>query len=479
MNKYLLYAILVIIIPCCILFASCSSSSDNQVYITSIEKSSSSGLDDIYTITYSDGSVDYFTISNGQDGQDGQDVSINEIYELYKSIYGQDLSFADFLDKYLDYKYTDNTVAINESLQSCLKVYTEYKTSTSYGWPMTNVVKGITVESGSAIIYAMDEDYTYVVTNYHVVYNENANADNGGHFAYKIMGYLYGSESEPEQQDTTDTSGYPIYEYGDYAIQFELVGASASTDLAVIKAKTSDILKINGNAKAVTLADNYYVGETAIAIGNTEGEGISVSQGVVSVDNEYISLSVDGTTRLHRSMRIDTAVYNGNSGGGLFNSSGDLIGIVNAGDKTDQNINYAIPLDIVTNVVDSIIYYDRDGVDSTNGVYTLSFGITVDTTNSKYVYDSETGYGEIVETISINTVNDNSIASQMGLQAGDVIVSLVINGEVKNINQSFEITDYTYTFRQGDNISFIVLRDGEQIEMQGYIVNASDLQNVE
>lgn len=480
MNKYIVYAILAIIIPCCFLFASCSSSNDNQVYITSIEKTASSGLDDIYTITYSDGTTTNFTISNGQDGEDGQDANINDIYELYKSIYGQDLSFADFLDMYLDYDYTDNSLAINECLQSCLKVYTEYRVSTSYGWgTMATVVNGISIESGSAVIFAMDDEFTYVVTNYHVVYNENANSDNGGNFAHKIVGYLYGSESEPVETQTTDSNGYTVYEYGDYAIEFELVGASASTDLAVIKTQTSNILKINENAKAVTLAEDYYVGQTAIAVGNTEGEGISVSQGIVSVDSEYISLSVDGTTRLHRLMRIDTAVYSGNSGGGLFNASGDLIGIVNAGDSTDQNINYAIPIDIVKEVVNSIIYYDKDGDDSTYGAYTLSFGITVETSNSKYVYDSQSGYGEIKETITIASVVEDSIASEMGLQVGDVIVGINVNNSFITINRSYEITNISYTLRQGDTISFVVMRDNQQVQLTDYIITKTDLQNLE
>ena len=208
------------------------------------------------------------------------------------------------------------------------------------------------------------------MTNYHVIYDSKADADlNGGMTARQVYCYLYGSEDTPVQKETgrTDSNGNPIYEtdengcivydYGDYGVKCDIVGGSIEKDLAVLRAKTSELKNINPDIKAVTLAEDYYVGETAIAIGNPENEGISVTKGVVSVDNEYITLSIDGTKRAYRSIRMDTALYGGNSGGGLFNAEGKLIGICNAGDSTDQNINYAIPLDIVKGTVGNILYY--------------------------------------------------------------------------------------------------------------------------
>ncbi len=134
------------------------------------------------------------------------------------------------------------------------------------------------------------------------------------------------------------------------------MGGTITCDLAVIRAKTQDVFNINPNVTEITFADSYTVGETAIAIGNSENEGISVTKGIVSVDNEYINYAIDNNIRSYRSMRIDTAIYGGNSGGGLFNKKGELIGITNAGDGTDQNINYAIPLNIVRPVIENIMF---------------------------------------------------------------------------------------------------------------------------
>ena len=352
-------------------------------------------------------------MTNGTDGTDGKDADISDIYEAYKEQTGNsDLSFEDFLAQYLTLN-TDMSSAINSSLLSVAKIYAEFVetetviTGGSMLRPEYGTRSGISVSTGAAVIYSMDtseDGYTYFVTDYHVIYNNDADAslnnEDGTKIARNLHAYLYGSEGSPSAVDEngdgyadTDDNGYTIYDYGDYAIDLEYVGGTITYDIAVLRAKTSDVLARNEDAQPVKLADEYHVGETAIAIGNPEGDGLSVTQGVISTESEYITLSIDDTPRSYRSIRIDTALYSGNSGGGLFNKSGELIGITNAGNSTDQNINYAVPLEIVTGTVDSIIYYGNDGNTDTNGVYRLLFGVNVNTENSKYVYDAASGYG--------------------------------------------------------------------------------------
>ena len=458
----------VLLIPLC--FAGCS----NETYITKIEKTDTVGLVDYYTITYSDGTTSTFTITNGEDGSDGQDaenVTIDDIYEKYKEVYGEDLSYADFLKEYLSVSVDDSQV-INYCLQSSLKIYSEfYVTGYSQTWP-PQLTDTVSMSGGSGVIYKMNDDYTYVVTNYHVIYNQDANDENGSKFARRIVGYLYGSESSPVESGT-DNNGYPNYDYGDYGIEFELVGGSIEYDIAVLKVETSRILEINPNAKAVTLADGYHVGETAIAIGNPEGYGISASQGIVSVDNEYISLSIDNTSRVYRCLRIDTAIYHGSSGGGLFNSDGELIGITNAGAEENQNINYAIPIEIVQGVADNILYYYNG--ENTTEVHKISLGVTVSGTNSKYVYDEISGYGNIIETINITEVTEGSIAETIGLQSGDIIKSITINDVTYELNRYFEIGDILLTIRADDKIIIDFERDGSTYQTTPYTVQTTDL----
>ena len=354
-----------------------------------------------------------------------------------------------------------------------MKVYTEFKvtSNTIVGWQIQRV-KAVSVMCGSAIVYKIGEDYTYVITNYHVVYSADANSDNGSNIASRIVGYLYGSEDSPTDSGNKE-DGYTVYNYGDYGIDFTFVGGSIDYDIALLKVETSKIREVNPNVKQITLAEDYYVGQTAIAIGNPENEGISATEGIVSVDNEYITLAIDGTSRNYRSIRIDTAIYGGSSGGGLFNVYGELIGITNAGNNTDQNINYAIPLEIVKAVAENVLYY-YDGTNPSQ-VKKATLGITVTTTNSKYVYDTTLGYGKIKEDITVATVTENSLASTLGLQENDVLLSVSVNSNKIMFSRSFEIGDFLLNVRAGDEVSFEIKRDDTVTNSNSYTIQYGDI----
>ncbi|MBO5102606.1 MAG: trypsin-like peptidase domain-containing protein [Clostridia bacterium] len=479
-SKYLCMALMVMIIPCCAMLAGCGS---QPVSIVSIEKTDTVGLVDTYTISYSDGTTSTFTVTNGKDGSDGKDgkdgsssvVSITEVYEKYKTETGNNISYEEFLNEYLVLNDDSTCKVINKCLLSSVKLYVEsYQTTTDF-WG--NETKSTAMSAGSGVIYEIRDDYTYVVTNYHVVYNHNANADNGSKIG-RAYGYLYGSESVPVKDTQNSTSTYTAYDYGKLGIAFEYIGGSLEKDIAVLRVQTSKIKAINDGIKAVTLADDYYVGETAIAIGNPDADGISVTEGIVSVDNEYINLALDNQARAYRSIRIDTAIYQGSSGGGLFNARGELIGITNAGDGDDQNVNFAIPLQVVAGTADNIISYYNDN-NETFGVYKIKLGVEVETTNSKYVYDSNTGLGEIVETLKVTNVEENSITDLMELEVGDIIKGFVINNEVYDINRTFEIGDKLVEVRAGDEIKIVYARAGaDPVQSAAYTILATDLISV-
>ena len=460
----------------------CSSPS---AYVTSILPAQT---DDgtAYTVTYSDGRTDTITVANGRDGKDGQNgkdglTSIDDVYAKYVAEYGE-ISYADFLTNYLT-ATTDSTAVVGECLQSSLKVYSTFVTSSApiyWGFGSGQKTYSYGYAQGSAVLYKIDGDDAYVVTNYHVVYNSKADETaNGGKLAKEIYCYLYGSEGAPVQTTEKDSVyGYSLYDFGQYAIPCEYVGGSLTADLAVLKAKKSDIYAINEDAREVRLADGYTVGESATAIGNTEGEGISVTKGIVSVDNEYIALNIDGTGRYYRCLRIDTSIYSGNSGGGLFNAEGKLIGITNAGSTEDQNINYAIPIEIVKGTVDNILHYANDGDDETAGAYKIALGITVQSQNSKYVYDAKKGCGKITEDVAISAIEENSIALSMGLQTGDVIKEISVNGTAHAVERNFDISDILLLVRENDRISVKYVRDSETKTSTAYTVLTSDLTKV-
>ncbi len=424
--------------------------------IVSISKAYTEGLDDVYRITYSDGSTSDFTVSNGNASSP---ITINDIYEEYKKQYG-DITFDEFVAKYLD-GAEDNTQVVQDCLRSSVSVYAEFtKTTTQNGlFGPTQVVSPM-LQIGSGIIYRMESDWTYIVTNYHVIYGDGTDQS----FSDTMHIYLYGSESKP------GTSGNS-YVYDDYAIDCSYIGGSIDYDVAVLKASTSDIKSINSNVSEVTVADGYCVGQTAIAIGNMGGYGISATQGIVSVDNEYVILSLDGTEREYRSMRIDTAIYEGNSGGGLFNINGRLIGLTNSGAAEEQNVNYAIPVQIVTGVADNIIDGSASGYST---VRKVTLGVTVQSLNIQNRYDAVTNTSSITEDVQVTAVT-GAIARSLGIQQGDFIKEIIVGERTYKITRSFQISDALLTVRAGDKLSVKVKRGGSETVVGEYTVQSADL----
>lgn len=454
----------------------CTQSVTSTVrYITSI-----SAVGNEIVAYYSDGSSQtLLTVGNTE-------FTLQDVYEAAKSIEGDDYTYEQFLKDYVNVETPeDNSKAINRALLSSVKFYTEFKETAPIeinGVSTGRYENRTGLYTGSGVIYRKDTEYTYMITNYHVVFSQYANSANGNtKIAQKIVCYLYGSESAPQAGGTSGS--YTIYTYDSYAVPCEYVGGSIANDIAIVRAKTSDMTAINPSYRVAEFADSYHVGQTAIAIGNPEGEGISASEGIVSVADEYISLAIDGTARTYRAMRIDTAIYQGNSGGGLFDTSGNLIGITNAGDGEDQSINFAVPLEIAKGVADNILYYYGDGSNSSVAAQKPTLGVNVTSSNSHYLYDDSLGYGEIVETITVTSVVTNSIALKMGLKQGDVLRGITVSDGTTStewtLNRNFDISDALLTARAGYTITVTYMRGEEEQTTNAYTFKASDFEAVE
>lgn len=297
--------------------------------------------------------------------------------------------------------------------------------------------------NGSGVIYQLDrlKGDAYIITNHHVVTHEGAVSED-------ISVFLYGCE------------------YGNRGIEATYIGGSSRYDIAVLQIKGSSVLRAS-KAEAVTILNRETIpaGTTAIAIGNSVGKGISVTSGVVSVDSEIIVIdfsSTSGTsTSQFRVMRIDAPVNEGNSGGGIFNRDGALIGIVSAKKKETgvENIAYAIPLSIALGVADNII--DNCDGDITTAPLIPTIGATLQASDSYAYYDEKSGTVKIREQVVISEVHAGSLASRRGLRQGDVLVSFSINGNNPvSITRTFTLIDALLTCRVGDIISITYTRGG-------------------
>lgn len=448
MKKLRYFLLLLILLPCTLLLGGCLN---NTAYVTKIEKTQTLDNMDIYTVTYSDGTTSNFSVENGTDGEDLkiQDI-FNYLIELDPDLYTNDEEgFKQFLQDYLTIQIDENDekTAINKALLSAVSVYSEFPT---YGGDTS-------VGAGAGVVYEMGDEYSYIVTNYHVVYYVNSTTSNK--IARNIYVYLYGSDVSVTSSNSITNS----INFGGDAIKCEYIGGSMNYDIAVLRVNTSDLKEVNENVRAVDIATGYEVGDTAIAIGNPEGDGVSVTKGIVSVDSEPLTMTGadDRTTITFRVMRIDAAVNGGNSGGGLFNSNGELIGIVNAklmyaSDGTPiDNMSYALPFNNITQVANNII----DNYESNTravGVIKLVLGVTIECVNRQNIYNPLTGESTIYDESVITSISGDSIAYSHGLEVGETFSAITINGERQDFSRYYDLENALISIRVGDNVQIYV-----------------------
>lgn len=348
---------------------------------------------------------------NGENGKDG--YTIDDLYNAYKQEH-PDATMSDFFEAYLDITY-DSTPGITSVAQQALKS------------GVGIVCKGTRVTSlGSGVIYKIDGNTAYIITNYHVIYDTYSKS-----YASDIKVYIYNRYFDSD------------------AITATVIGASKDNDIAVIKA-TADVFA-SDIVKAVTVnTSEPVIGQMTFAVGCPGELQFSVTSGIVSVQSEYISTAYSDNVRV---FRTDTALNGGNSGGGMFNEYGELIGIADAksSDTSDDNMCYAIPAILAVNVADNII--------ETNGGSRVLLGITV-SADSMTTSENENGIIETFYNVVVSEVSAGALA-QNSLKAGDVIKSVKINdGETIAVNSVYNLTEHMYKVRLGDSITFNIVRDG-------------------
>ncbi len=346
-----------------------------------------------------------------------------------------------------------NLLAASKGLLSAVSVHCNFEITTVstpiFGQP-TSKTETIPA-AGSGVIYQLDKNKgsAYIITNYHVVYYKGANTDDD--ISDDITVHLYGLEDDK------------------YAINAEYIGGSMNYDIAVLEVKNSDVLRTS-NAMAAEFADSNSIAilDTAIAIGNPEDFGLSATVGAVNVESETIVMtSVDGSAYISlRVIRTDAAVNGGNSGGGLFNDKGQIIGIVNAkmSDSSIDNIGYAIPSNVAKYVADNIIYYNNQ--DAKNDcVYRALIGITVGVESSGTLYDTETGRITRYEDVKVEEVTEGTL-SDGKLKSGDIIRSVSVDGVTYEVKRTFNVVDIMLTARKTSSVVINIERNGERLSVE-------------
>ena len=272
--------------------------------------------------------------------------------------------------------------------------------------------------AGSGVIISEDG---YVLTNNHVI----SGAD-------KITVYVNPGDGSEEQ-----------------TYEATLVGSSESNDIAVLKIDATGL-----NAAAFGDSDQLEVGELAVAIGNPMGQVHgSVTAGIISAVEQ--ELTIDDVTI--NAIQTDAAINPGNSGGALFDSYGNVIGIVYAKSSSVsiEGIGYAIPVNNIKDLVAQMIN-DPDSVkDQTKGSQ-IMLGITIRdiTEDMSKQYSMPVG-------VYITEVSSMSAAERAGLQKGDIITEFA--GET--VTSADDLNAIKAKQTSGDTVSVKIDRNGKEMTL--------------
>lgn len=220
-----------------------------------------------------------------------------------------------------------------------------------------------------------------------------------------------------------------------------VTGQSSESDIAVIKIEATGLQPV-----VFGDSDKLSVGDTAVVVGNPLGSlGGTVTNGIISALDREIDLG-DTTMNL---LQTNAAVNPGNSGGGLFNGKGELVGIVTAKSAGSdiEGIGFAIPVNDVKEVISELKTYGyKRG--------RVQLGVTLlDVSDGMYAML----YRVDAVGVYVQSVSENSDAEKAGIRIGDRIVS--IDGDT--IKESTDVKKIISSKSPGDKVSIVVSRNGK------------------
>lgn len=265
--------------------------------------------------------------------------------------------------------------------------------------------------AGSGVIISEDG---YIITNYHVI--EGANS---------VTVTLRDGKT-----------GYTA----------AIIGSDEDNDIALLKIDAKDLSPaVFGNSSDLA------VGDYVVAIGNPLGElGGTVTDGIISALAREVEIEDKNMTLLQTNAQISP----GNSGGGLFNSAGELIGIVNAKDSATEveGIAFAIPINTVLDIINDLREY---------GYVTgkIDLGMELMDINSK---ETAFYYGVNQTGCYVLSVTKGSNADEAGFNTGDLITKV----DGKDIEKSDDVDKAIEDKKVGDKVTFTVYRSGKNVNIE-------------
>ncbi len=272
--------------------------------------------------------------------------------------------------------------------------------------------------SGSGVIISDDG---YIVTNNHVI------SDGGEGVAEEI---------------TVTLSNKKVY-------KARVIGRDPSSDIAVLKVDgTGFPFMLYGNS------DNVKLGQWVLAIGYPLTLETTVTAGIVSAKGRSIGINArQSQTPIESFIQTDAAVNQGNSGGALISTEGQLIGInsaIYAPTGTYAGYSFAIPVNIVKKIVNDLIQYG----DVKRGFIGISYPSREDE-NERLVKLAGLADGQ---GVYVQQVPGDGAAAQAGLKKGDIITKVNNSSVATGLEMSAQIA----SFKPGDKVPLVYLRNNKE-----------------
>ena len=223
-----------------------------------------------------------------------------------------------------------------------------------------------------------------------------------------------------------------------------IVGSDATSDIAVLKIEATGL-----TPAVIGDSDALAVGETVVAVGNPLGTlSNTVTDGIISALNREVTVEDNDMTLL----QTNASISPGNSGGGLFNANGELIGVVNAKSSYSEaeGIGFAIPIDSAMEIAQQLI--------ENGAVIRPALGVKIldvmDANTASQLGVSATG-------VYVVEVTAGGGAEAAGVQAGDRIIAV----DDTAVSSSNSVKSYLADKQVGDTVNLQVEREGKVLTL--------------
>lgn len=314
--------------------------------------------------------------------------------------------FYEYYMKHLVIETTKREVTVTDTgiSEAVEKVYDAVVVVESYD-------HGNLFATGTGFVYKKDDKNAYILTNNHVV-----------------------EDADEIRVVFTDNRREKV----------EIVGTEEYSDVALLGLSKDKIISV----AELGSSDDSKLGDTAFAVGaplDSETYAWSVTRGIISGKNRTVTITSGQTKRVMEVLQTDAAINNGNSGGPLCNSNGQVIGITNLklASSAIEGMGFAIP-------IETAIKYAEKFINGEKIVYPY-IGISM--------YDATPNYmNPYASGVYIERVEKNSPADKGGIKAGDKILKV---NDVEISSSSFFRFEL-YKYEVGDTVKITVERDGKE-----------------